>query len=443
MLEIGVFVATVFPVLLTAQTEKPFEKTRIFPLQPQHAHGSSLEELPNGDLLAVWFQGSGERQADDVAIMGARYRQANGTWSQPFVMADQPGFPDTNPVVFLDKKERLWLIWYTVLANQWETSLLRYRISEDFQQEEGVPVWSWQDVILLQPGGSTERGIQPDDPFVLSVQEQLNHHEKYVVQTLAGVPSEQRQDLWRQWQGHKQAILARASGEDLIARGRVQLPDGTYEQLPMPYPRFRRLGWQSRNKPFQYEDGRIVLPLYSDGLEMSIMAITDDYGKHWQVSQPLVAIANIQPTMALRKDGTLVAYMRDNGPPPQRIPVSTSPDRGKTWTPVEDSELPNPGSAADVVVMQNGHWALVYNDTEDGRHRLAVSISTDEGHTWPYTRYLEADETHPPASRSHYPAIIQARDGRLHVSYSYHLQGSPEAKTIVHAAFDPAWVMDN
>src|SRR5690606_41012394 len=42
----------------------------IFPLQPQHAHGSSIVELPNGDILAAWFQGSGERHANDVVIMG-------------------------------------------------------------------------------------------------------------------------------------------------------------------------------------------------------------------------------------------------------------------------------------------------------------------------------------------------------------------------------------
>ena len=32
----------------------------IFPLVSQHVHGSTIVELPNGDLLAAWFQGSGE-----------------------------------------------------------------------------------------------------------------------------------------------------------------------------------------------------------------------------------------------------------------------------------------------------------------------------------------------------------------------------------------------
>ena len=49
-----------------------FLQTEIIPLTRDHAHGSTIVELPNGDLLAAWFQGSGERWADDVQILGAR-----------------------------------------------------------------------------------------------------------------------------------------------------------------------------------------------------------------------------------------------------------------------------------------------------------------------------------------------------------------------------------
>jgi predicted neuraminidase len=49
-----------------------FEAQLIFPLNGWHNHASSLVECPNGDLLACWFSGSGERTADDVQILGAR-----------------------------------------------------------------------------------------------------------------------------------------------------------------------------------------------------------------------------------------------------------------------------------------------------------------------------------------------------------------------------------
>ena len=36
--------------------------------------------------------------------------------------------------------------------------------------------------------------------------------------------------------------------------------------------------------------------------------------------------------MAQRSDGTIVAYMRDNGPIPQRVVEAESADGGETWT---------------------------------------------------------------------------------------------------------------
>lgn len=139
----------------------------VFPFQRQHCHGSTIVELPNKDLLVAWFQGSGERTSDDVAIRGARYNHKTGTWGEPFVMADVPGFPDINPVLFVDNQSRLWLFWYTVMAYQWSTSLLKYRYSDNYMQKSGPPIWSWQDVIPMKPdGGMATEGITGNDSFV-------------------------------------------------------------------------------------------------------------------------------------------------------------------------------------------------------------------------------------------------------------------------------------
>ena len=78
----------------------------IFPLEHWHNHGSSIVELPNGDLLVAWFHGSGERRSDDVRIMGARRRAGGTVWSEPFLLADTPGFPDTNCTLLLEPVSR-------------------------------------------------------------------------------------------------------------------------------------------------------------------------------------------------------------------------------------------------------------------------------------------------------------------------------------------------
>ena len=403
----------------------------ILPYQEEHVHGSSIAQLPNGDLLAAWFQGHGERWADDVRIMGARKKAGSERWSAPFVLADVDGFPDINPVLFVDDRDRLWLFWYAVLANQWETSLLKYRISDHYLDAAAEPTWDWQDDLLVKPGGSSERGIQPNDPFVASVASQLEQ-QKVRLGPAAG-------DAFARWSAE---TLAKARGEDMLRAGRLFRPDGTYEERELGYPYFQRMGWQTRNKPFVTPSGRMILPLYSDGFSFSMMAYTDDRGAHWKFSTPLVGAGNIQPAIGRTRSGELVAYMRDNGPAPKRLHVSRSSDDGATWSTVVDSDLPNPGSAADIVTLRNGNWVVIYNDVESGRNSLAVALSEDEGKSWPWKRQIELDPAAQPKT-AHYPAIIQGRDGMLHASYSYFfptVAGAADRKTIRHATFDEAWI---
>ena len=417
----------------TSGTKPVFNSENIFPFQDDHVHGSTIVELPNGDLLAGWFQGSGERQADDVRVMGARKKDGEREWSQPFILADVKEFPDCNPVLFLDGKNRLWLMWYTVIAHQWETSLLKYRISEDYSDMSGAPKWNWQADLHIKPGDQAEYGIQPDDSFVQSVQRQLEEYAKYLKSF-----SDENFNAER-WNRHVENTISKARGENMIRSGRIYNENGEFEGTPLGYPYFRRMGWQTRNKPFITTSGRMIVPLYSDGFSFSLMAFTDDWGESWDFSEPLVGGGNIQPAIAKTGSGELVAYMRDNGPAPKRLHVSRSGDNGETWSPVRDSEIPNPGSGADIVTLENGHWVLVFNDTERGRHILAVALSEDEGKTWPWHKNIVSEEQ--PTS-AHYPAVIEGKNGILHVSYSYFVvqQNEQIKKTIRYAVFSEEWI---
>jgi predicted neuraminidase len=386
--------------------DKPFlESELVFPLEHWHNHASMIVEAPNGDLLVDWFHGSGERTADDVVVRGARLKKGAKAWSAPFLLADTAGYPDTNATMFIDPTQRLWLLWPTILANEWHTALMKYKISSDYQRD-GPPKWETSEVLHVTPG----------DEFKTTVDREIDRR-------IGASPPDER---LRQYADR----VKKDAGDKLT----------------------RRLGWMTRAHPYVLDGARLIVPLYSDGFSFSLMAITDDWGATWHTSTPLVGGGNIQPSLARKKDGTLVAYMRDNGPAPKRLHVSTSRDRGETWSTVVDSALPNPGAGAEVRALANGNWILVYNDLEQGRHRLAVSLSKDEGATWPWTRYLEQDPvTTDPQQQGqyHYPSIIQARDGTLHATYSYFIppaaakkddQGRVIRKSIKHAHFNEAWI---
>jgi predicted neuraminidase len=411
---IGILVTALVAVLsasaITASQsgDRPFlESELIFPLEHWHNHASMVVELPDGDLFVCWFHGSGERTADDVVIRGARLRKGTRAWSAPFLLADTPGYPDTNATVFLDPKKRLWLMWPTILANEWHTALMKYKIASNYRGD-GTPQWDVNEVLHVTPG----------EEFVATVDREVNR-------ILATAPDNDRLKAW--------AERTRKNAADKL---------------------FRRLGWMTRAHPYVLDGTRLIVPLYSDGFSFSLMAISDDWGATWKTSTPLVGLGNIQPSLARKRDGTLVAYMRDNGPAPKRLMMSTSSDRGETWSAVQDSELPNPGAGAEVRVLKSGNWALIYNDLERGRYRLAVSLSEDEGRTWRWTRHLERDPESTDEQRLgqyHYPSIIQAADGTLHATYSYFAPAAsvvPDAekrlprKSIKHAHFNEAWVKE-
>ena len=61
-----------------------------------------------------------------------------------------------------------------------------------------------------------------------------------------------------------------------------------------------------------------------------------------------------------------------------------------------------------------------------------------KGATWKWTRHLNRMEKH----RYHYPSVIQARDGSVHVTYSLFApsDSGKEAKSIKHVRFQPDWL---
>lgn len=377
----------------------------IFPFESWHNHGSSLVELPNGDLLVSWFHGSGERTADDVAILGARKRAGEHRWSEPFLMADTPGFPDTNCTLLVDGAGRLWLFYPTILDNRWESALLKLRMTVDYHQP-GPPRWQRSDVLHMKPG----------DDFRAVVS---NKTEEYF-RSLGFDPAQPSAlpEAARRWRA---ANLERA-GDKLD----------------------RRLGWFTRAHPYLFADGRILVGLYSDGFSFASATYSDDGGNTWTMSEPIVGGGAVQPSFAQRRDGTLVAFLRDNGPPPQRILVAESADRGATWSIARDHpDLVDPGAGNEVLVLASGRWIVVHNDSEAGRHQLAISISEDEGRSFRLARHLAKVE--PGRGRFHYPSVIQASDGSIHVTYSAFVRDAlgdgSEGKAIRHDHLSEAWLL--
>lgn len=223
-----------FTVSSTLSAQSYYKEEFIFPLQEKHVHSSTIVETPEGHILSCWFHGSGERTAPDVVLQGARLRKGAAGWSPVFPMADTPDIPDCNPVLYIDPDGELRLFWIAVPAERWEDSLLRYRKSRDYEGDE-PPHWYWQDLMLLKPG---EKFVDTLEQAFARMEPPPGYGDR--------APEVKRE------------ILEMA--KDLSLRQR---------------------GWMTRTHLLQLPTGRILLPLYSDGFMLGIMAISDD-GAMWR-----------------------------------------------------------------------------------------------------------------------------------------------------------------
>jgi predicted neuraminidase len=205
-----------------------------------------------------------------------------------------------------------------------------------------------------------------------------------------------------------------------------------------------------KNKPVQLADGTIVSgssteAVGSDAWRVHV-ELSRDAGATWQK----VAIDNggfnaIQPGILHHADGRLQLLCRSKE---MHVPTTSSTDGGRTWTPLAPSGLYAVNTGGDALTLQDGRHLLVYNyreaigsrpanyptDTLPGvtgvraRWPLVVSVSRD-GKAW--TRAVTLDEAPIPQGYA-YPAIIQTRDGRVHVTYTF------DRRKIKHVVLDPA-----
>lgn len=215
--------------------------------------------------------------------------------------------------------------------------------------------------------------------------------------------------------------MLKASHDDGVHWSTAQrLPDGVLGPI--------------KDKPVQLADGSIVSPSSTElgRWRIHFERSTDD-GRSWTLSAPIAnpdAIEAIQPSLLAWSDGGLQAIGRTRQ---NHLFTTRSGDGGRTWSALKLLSLPNPNSGIDAVMLADHRALLVYNPTQsgknwwDGRGTLAVAVSPDGDH---WTKVLTLEDT--PGAEFSYPAVIQGRDGRVHIVYTW------KRLRIKHVVIDPA-----
>jgi predicted neuraminidase len=180
-----------------------------------------------------------------------------------------------------------------------------------------------------------------------------------------------------------------------------------------------------KNKPVQLANGDLLSPssTESDGWRVYLER-SADLGRTWRRIGPLDdgGTHAIQPSILSHGDGRLQLLCRSKQ---GFMAESWSSDGGDTWSPLGLTPIPNPNSGCDAVTLADGRQLLVYNRSSRKRSPLNVAISRD-GKLWNDALVLARG-----IGEYSYPAVIQAADGLVHVTYSWNLS------RIKHVVIDP------
>lgn len=192
-----------------------------------------------------------------------------------------------------------------------------------------------------------------------------------------------------------------------------------------------------KNKPIQLADGTIMCPSSTEeekdeGNDWRVhFELTQDLGQTWRVIGPIndgSQFDAIQPSILIYPSGKMQILCRTKQ---NVISQSWSEDNGETWSQMTATELPNPSAGTDAVTLKDGRQLLVYNHTtREGefpkkRNMLNLALSTN-GLNWTPVMTLERQE-----GEYSYPAIIQAADGLVHITYTY------RRESVKHVVVDP------
>ena len=210
---------------------------------------------------------------------------------------------------------------------------------------------------------------------------------------------------------------------------RVSRDDGLTWEPPAALP--AGLLGPAKNKPITLKNGTILCPTSAETWRSwsTWVELSRDGGLNWTRHGPILAppssaSANSTPFSADYR-GVIQPSVWEVSPNRLRMVMRAtrsvgwvctcdSEDGGQTWTPARLSSVPNPNSGIDAVRLAGGRVVLACNPVHEGRSPLSLLVSNDNGETWPERVDLEDG----PGEYS-YPSIIQSRDGKIHLVYTW------------------------
>lgn len=258
-----------------------FSEIRGYP----HSHASTVVALENGDLLAAWYSGDYEG-AGNQSIFISRFVIREEIWTIPRIAAGTQGFPDGNPVLFLDRNSILWLYFVTMYGRGWDTC----RVKRMFSQDQGN-AWSHPEILINELGYMTRnKPIYARRTLVFPIYDERDWSSLFLLS----------EDGGRSWRFSE----------------KIRSPGGCIQPAVV-----------------ELSDGRLLAYMRTGGGGAALRSFSEDGGLSW-TTPTRAGIKNPNSALDLVKVSSRALVVAYNDSTSRRTPlvVALSEDEGETWT---------------------------------------------------------------------------------------------------------------
>ncbi|GGF44288.1 glycosyl hydrolase [Aliidongia dinghuensis] len=372
----------------------PVRTDAFLPSPAVQNHAANLMVLGNGDLACVWFGGTQEG-IPDISIYFSRLAAGADTWSPAERLSDDPTRSEQNPVLFLAPDGRLWLLYTSQRSGNQDTSIVKFRISDDHGRS-----WGPVGTLIDEPGTFIRQPITvlENGDWLLPV---------FLCRTRPG----------EKWVGDDDVSAVKISSD----QGRTWSHHEVPGSLGAVHMNIVPLG-----------DGTLLALYRSRWADRIHLSRSSDGGRSWSAPEPTELPNNNSSIQVTRLANGHLALAYNH------MCAEWAPERRQSlYDEIEDDEptAAAPASAAPRPAGRTAFWGAP-------RAPMTVALSEDGGRTWPIRRDIELGDGYCMTNNSRdglnrelsYPSIREGADGALHVAFTYHRQA------IKHVRIDEAWI---
>lgn len=359
-------------------------------------HAANLMPLSNGDIGCVWFGGSQEGKSD-ISIYFSRLPAGQKCWTEAVKLSDDDTRSEQNPVLFPAPDGKLWLLYTAQKSGNQDTSIIRYRISED-----NGATWGTIGVLFDKAGTFVRQPVVVLDngDWLVPV---------FYCRTRPG----------EKWVGNDDISAVRISSDQGRSWSEVEVPNS----VGCVHMNIEKLA-----------DGTLLSMYRSRWADHIYASRSTDNGRTW--SEPVaIELPNNNSSIQFTRlaNGHLALVFNDSSA------AQATERRASLYDEIEDEEQATTPDVepAPVVAQRSAFWGAP-------RAPMTLAISEDGGKTWPYKRNLEVGDGYCMTNNSElqlnreysYPSIKQTADGVIHIAYTFFRQ------KIHYVQLREAWVKE-